>query len=396
MRYALLKLFVFIPALLTGCNDGVSDIGKKTSQEWGRVANAPINYEIETVTSGLDHPWSMAFLNDGGFLVTERIGVLNHISATGTKTPILDLRKDESAPVHTRPGMQAGLFDVSLHPEFATTRWVYLTYAAEVKDGNTLLLNRYTLGPDNKSLSDKKTLFTAIPARIQSNHFGGRITWQNDGTLLLTHGDAFHFREKAQDLDNHFGKIMRLNDDGTVPTDNPFVGQDKALDDIWTYGHRNQQGLITLTDGRVLEHEHGPAGGDEINVITAGKNYGWPVASYGLDYSGARISPFEAYPETEQSVLHFTPSIAPSGFTQYHGDKFPEWNGGLFIGALVLKHVRYIDMKPDGSFGPQTELFTELDRRFRDIRTGKDGYLYLLTETKGSAESKLLRVIPKQ
>jgi len=147
--------------------------------------------------------------------------------------------------------------------------------------------------------------------------------------------------------------------------------------------------LITLTDGRVLEHEHGPAGGDEINVIAAGKNYGWPVASYGLDYSGARISPFEAYPKTEQSVLHFTPSIAPSGFTQYHGDKFPEWN-------LVLKHVRYIDMKPDGSFGSQAELFTELDSRVRDIRTGIDGYLYLLTETKGSSESKLLRVIPKK
>jgi len=225
-------------------------IGKKTSHAWGRVATAPINYEIETVASGLDHPWSMAFLNDGGFLITERIGVLNHISTAGIKTPILDLRKDETSPVHTRPGMQAGLFDVSLHPDFATTRWVYLTYAADVKDGNTLLLNRYTLGPDNKSLSDKRTLFTAIPARIQSNHFGGRITWQNDGTLLLTHGDAFHFREKAQDLDNHFGKIVRLNDDGTVPADNPFVGQDKALDDIWSYGHRNQQGLITLTDGR--------------------------------------------------------------------------------------------------------------------------------------------------
>ena len=206
--------------------------------------------------------------------------------------------------------------------------------------------------------------------------------------------DQGHSREEAQKLNNHFGKIVRLNEDGSVPADNPFVGQEGALPEIWSYGHRNPQGIILSSDGRVLENEHGPAGGDEINHIKPGANYGWPTVTYALDYSGGRISPFEALEGTEQSLVHFTPSIAPSGFAQYSGEAFPDWQGDLFASALALKHVRHIEMNSDGSLGKQQELFGELDMRFRDVRNGPDGFLYLLTE-EPDAQSRILRIRPK-
>jgi len=268
------------------------------------------------------------------------------------------------------------------------------TYSKRI---NTLLLMRFEYVGDETgpSLSNGKQLFAASPARVQGNHYGARITFMPDGTLLMPVGDAFHFREEAQNLDNHFGKIIRLNGDGSVPKDNPFITKEGALPEIWSYGHRNPQGILLAADGRVLENEHGPAGGDEINEIKRGANYGWPSVTYALDYSGGRVSPFEALDGTEQSLVHFTPSIAPSGFAQYSGEKFADWQGDLFLSALALRHVRHIDMKPDGSLGDQKELFGELNARFRDVRSGPDGCLYLLTEDESGAESKILRVMPK-
>jgi len=390
---------VAMGALAACSNQGASSNGTKTSEAAGRVDPAPVNYTLETVADGLDHPWSLAFLPDGNMLVTERTGKLKQIAPDGTTTVLYDFASGEEYPkVHTASGAQAGLFDVALHPGFAENGLAYISYAAEQGDGtNTLSLMRFEYGnADGKpQISNGQQIFAASPSRIQGNHYGARIIFLPDGTLMMPVGDAFHFREQAQELDNHFGKIVRLKDDGSVPQDNPFVGTEGALPEIWSFGHRNPQGIILAADGRVLENEHGPAGGDEINEIKRGANYGWPTASYGLDYSGGRISPYEAFDGTEQSLVHFTPSIAPSGFAQYAGEAFPDWQGDLFLSALALKHVRHVDMNADGSPGKQAELFGELDTRFRDVRTGPDGFLYLLTEEPDGPTSKILRVRPK-
>ncbi len=381
--------------LVAACSDqGASQTGDKTSELAGRVAASPVNYTIETVAEGLDHPWSLAFLPDGNMLVTQRTGAVLLVGREGAKQTAFDFNDaGELAPAHYGDGMQAGVFDVALHPDFEDNAQVYVSYTGLLENGeNTLLLTRFTLA--NSKLTDGKQLFAASPSRIQGNHYGARIVFLPDGTLMMPVGDAFHFREEAQELDNHFGKIVRLNADGSVPDDNPFVGQEGALPEIWSYGHRNPQGIILAADGRVLENEHGPAGGDEINDIKRGANYGWPTVTYALDYSGGRVSPFEALDGTEQPLVHFTPSIAPSGFAQYSGAAFPDWEGDLFLSALALKHVRHVDMRSDGSLGEQRELFGELDVRFRDVRTGPDGFLYLLTEEPG-AESKVLKVIPQ-
>ena len=382
-------------AALTACsNQGASDTGEKTSVLAGRVDAAPVNYEVETVAKGLDHPWSLAFLPDGNMLVTERTGELLLVSPNGTQETLRDFAASwEFPPVHFGDSIQAGLFDVVLHPDFEENAKVYISYTGLLENGeNTLLLTRFTYA-DGK-LSDGEELFRASPSRTQGNHYGARIAFLPDGTLVMPVGDAFHFREEAQSLDNHFGKIVRLNDDGSVPADNPFVGKENALPEIWSYGHRNPQGILVTADGRLLENEHGPAGGDEVNEIKKGANYGWPTVTYALDYSGGRVSPFEALEGTEQSLTHFTPSIAPSGFAQYSGEAFPDWRGDLFLSALALRHVRHIEMNEDGFLGEQAELFGELDVRFRDVRTGPDGMLYLLTEEEGET-SRILRIVPQ-
>lgn len=398
-NFKIILTVVAMGALAACSNQGASSDGEKTSEAVGRVDPALVNYTIEMVADGLDHPWSLAFLPDGNMLVTERSGKLKQVAPDGTTMVVYDFAiGDEHPKVHNASGAQAGLFDVALHPDFAENGLLYISYAAEQGDGtNTLSLMRfeYSNTDGQPRISNGQQIFAASPSRVQGNHYGARIIFLPDGTLMMPVGDAFHFREQAQKLGSHFGKIIRLNDDGSVPADNPFVGQDGALPEIWSYGHRNPQGIILAADGRVFENEHGPAGGDEINVIKAGTNYGWPTASYGLDYSGGRISPYEAFEGTEQSLVHFTPSIAPSGFAQYAGEAFPDWNGDLFLSALALKHVRHVNMNADGSLGKQTELFGELDTRFRDVRTGPDGFLYLLTEVPDGPTSKILRVRPK-
>ncbi|OAN98424.1 PQQ-dependent sugar dehydrogenase [Parasphingorhabdus sp.] len=398
MRSYQLALSLLASSLVMSCtNQGASPSGTKTSEAVGRVDAAPINYRLETVADDLDHPWSLAFLPSGDMLVTERTGKLKRVDKNGKIELVHDFTSGDPYPkAHMGEAIQAGLFDIVLHPQFDANRLIYISYAAEQGDENTLLLMRFAY--DDMAaprLADGEQLFAASPTRIQGNHYGARIQFLPDGTLLMPIGDAFHFREKAQQLDTHFGKIVRLNDDGSVPQDNPFVGQEGALPEIWSYGHRNPQGIILTADGRVLANEHGAAGGDEINHIEAGKNYGWPSVSYGLDYSGGRISPFEALDGTEQSLVHFTPSIAPSGFAQYAGEAFPDWQGDLFLSALALTHVRHVEMNPDGSLGKQAELFGELNARFRDVRSGPDGYLYLLTEDQSGPTSKILRVVPK-
>ena len=342
-------------------------------------------YEVSTVAEGLDHPWSIAFLPNGDMLVTERPGRLRVIR-NGSLMP------DPVGGVPNVYGVnQGGLLEVALDPDFAATGTVFISYAHGTPDANTTRLARATF--DGVTLTDLQVIFEAGPMRQTSAHYGGRIAFLPDGTLLLTLGDGFDYREQAQVLSNHLGKVVRLNKDGSVPSDNPFVGSGDAAPENWSYGHRNVQGIVyDAENDRVYTNEHGPRGGDELNLTEKGKNYGWPVATYGLDYSGARISPYTEREGTEQPLTYWVPSIAPSGMAIYYGDKFPQWNGDLFVSALVPGDVRRIDVQEFG-LGLEETLFAELEERIRHIAVGPDGYLYLLTD---STEGRVLRVTPKR
>lgn len=341
---------------------------------------------IETLVEGLEHPWSLAFLPQGGMLVTERTGKLRRISPDG------DLAEDplDGLPEDIHVDSQAGLMDVVLDPDFAENRRIFLSYACGTLKANHTCLGRAVLSGD--TLTEFREIFRARPAKRGSAHYGGRIAFLPDQTLLLTLGDGFNYREKAQDKGDHFGSVVRLNRDGSVPEDNPFVGKDGAREELYSIGHRNPQGLLyDPASGRVYSHEHGPKGGDEVNVIEAGNNYGWPVITYGVDYNGAQISPLTEKEGMEQPLVVWTPSIAPSGMTLYDGDLFPDWQGDLFAGALAGRHVQRV-MLEDGEVSGEESLFEDLGKRIRDVATGPDGALYLLTDHSNGA---LLRVVPE-
>jgi glucose/arabinose dehydrogenase len=290
---------------------------------------------------------------------------------------------------------QAGLFEVMLHPKYVENNFVYLTYAWGTSSENTLRLARAHF--DGTSLKDLRVLFEVKPRRDTSNHYGGKMAFLPDGTLLLSVGEAFEYREKAQDLSTHFGKIIRLNDDGQVPADNPFAGREGARPEIFSLGHRNPQGLVfDAQRGTIYATEHGPQGGDEINIIEAGKNYGWPVITYGMDYSGAYVSPYTQRPGMEQPVLLWTPSMAPSGLAVYRGDKFPAWKGDLFVGSLAHKHLRRVHLDANGNVAGQEILMSSLKSRVREVREGPDGFLYVTTDERDNrgATGRVLRLEP--
>jgi glucose/arabinose dehydrogenase len=350
-------------------------------------AAAPIvtaGYKVVEIAKNLDHPWSMAFLPDGSVLVTERAGRLRLI-----KGDVLQPQVISGVPaVHT--GSQAGLFDIVLHPSFAQNGLVYLTYAAGTKGANGTQVARARF--DGSALRDLQVIFKAMPLKDTDNHYGGRMAFLPDGTFALTIGEGFEYREKAQDLSSDLGKLVRLKDDGSVPQDNPFIGQNGVRPEIYTWGHRNEQGLVfDAQSGRLWETEHGPRGGDELNLIVAHKNYGWPIITYGMDYSGAYVSPYTQRAGLEQPVIYWTPSIAPSGLTIYHGDKFPAWNGDLFVGALAFKHLRRVHLDADGNVVSQEQLLNDKHWRIRDVRVSPDGYLYVSTD---EDDGRVLRLEP--
>jgi glucose/arabinose dehydrogenase len=350
-------------------------------------ATAPVvktGYKAVEIASGLDHPWSLAFLPDGSILVTERKGALRVIrDGKLVAQPIAGV-----PPIHT--GRQAGLFDVVLHPKFAENQVLYLTYASGTREANATRVARARF--DGKALSDLKVIFEAKPLKDTSAHYGARMAFLRDGTFVLTIGDGFEYRESAQDPSSHLGKNVRLNDDGTVPADNPYRSVKGAALGLYSTGHRNQQGLAydPVTDV-LYETEHGAQGGDELNVIEPGRNYGWPLVTYGRDYSGAQISPFTSRRGLEEPVVQWTPSIAPSGTTVYRGDKFPAWNGDVFVGALAKKHVRRVDLDANGRVVGESQLLTELGLRIRDVRTSPDGFLYVTTD---EDSGKVFRIEP--
>jgi aldose sugar dehydrogenase len=341
-------------------------------------------YKVTEIAKGLDHPWSMAFLPDGSMLVTERQGRLRLIKGgTLQSQPIAGV-----PAVHT--GSQAGLFDIVLHPNFAQNHMVYLTYAAGTSAANGTQVARARF--DGDRLQDLQVIFKAVPLKDTDNHYGGRMAFLPDGTFVLTIGEGFEYREQAQNLASDLGKIVRLNEDGSVPPDNPFVGQAGVRPEIYTWGHRNEQGLIyDAQSGLLYETEHGPRGGDELNIIVAHKNYGWPVITYGMDYSGAYVSPYTQRPGLEQPVIYWTPSIAPSGLAMYRGEKFPAWKGDLFVGALAFKHLRRVHLDERGDVMNQEELLNDLHWRIRDVRAAPDGYLYVSTD---EDDGRVLRLEP--
>lgn len=354
-------------------------------------AHANEIYQITTVADGLEYPWSVAFLPDGHMLVTERPGRLRLISAAGQ----LDPKPVQGLPPNILVEGQTGLFDVMPARDFAQTQELFLSYACGSLAANHLCLARARLTKnqgEGSELVDLREIFRTQPAKAGAAHFGGRMAWLPDDTLILTFGDGFDYREQAQILNNHLGSTFRLKRDGSAPADNPFVGQAGIKPEIYSYGHRNVQGLMYDDDRRrLISHEHGPRGGDEINIIQPGGNYGWPIATYGLDYTWERVSPFKEYAGSIQPILHWTPSIAPSGMTLYNGVLFPQWRGSLLVGALVDRSVHRIAFE-DGQAVPKESLFGELGYRIRDVKTAPDGAVHLLTD---AADGRLLRVTSK-
>ena len=308
----------------------------------GQNVPAAKGYELESVVKGLEHPWSMAWLPNGDMLVTERPGRLR-VVRDGKLVP---------EPIGGVPRVlalgQGGLMEVSLHPRFEQTNWVYLTYSAGDRNANHTVIARGTL--EGSTLRDVKTIFEVNRLKSGGQHFGSRIAWMNDGTMLVAIGDGGNppvryegelIRNLAQDRAAHTGKVLRLNEDGTPARDNPFADEKDGAPAVWSYGHRNIQGMaIDRQTGKVWASEHGPRGGDELNLIEPGKNYGWPVVTYGREYFGPAISDATSKPGMVDPVLVWTPSKAASGLAVYHGNAFPEWRGDLFSGALMFNEVR--------------------------------------------------------
>lgn len=356
----------------------------------GDVAAAS-GFEKTTVVEGLEHPWSIAWLPDGAMLITERPGRLR-IVRNGT----IDPTAISGVPEVLATG-QGGLMDVSLHPNFAQNRFIYLTYAHGSEDANRTRVARATF--DGKTLSGVQVIFEVSQPKPGGQHFGSRITWLPDGTMLVAIGDGGNppteldgdlIRKQAQKLNSRLGKILRLNDDGSVPQDNPFASDANADPAIWSYGHRNIQGLtFDPTAQRVWSTEHGSRGGDELNQPQAGKNHGWPVVTYSQEYTGGEISNERSRPGMEDPKVVWTPAIAPSGLAFYTGDRFAQWKGDLFAGGLISQDVRRIDLDESGNVLGQEAI--SIGQRVRDVRQGPDGLLYILTD---ESNGQLIRLEP--
>lgn len=343
----------------------------------------PASYRVVVEVTGLDHPWSLAFLPDGRRLVTERPGRLRLIEADGTLRP---------QPVAGLPPLyaegQTGLMEVAADPDFAANQRLFLTFATGSREANnTRLVSARLVGG---ALEEVRTLFTATP-KSGDSHYGGRIAFLPDGTLVLTLGDGFDRREAAQDPGNTLGKIVRLNRDGSVPADNPLRGHPGAAPEILSLGHRNVQGVaVDPADGALLVSEHGPRGADEINRILPGRNYGWPVVTGGLDYTFARVTPFTELPGFEPPLLEWTPSIAPAGLAIYDGALFPGWRGDLLVPALAGRALHRVRREAGRITGQET-LLAERGERLRDVRVAPDGAIQVLTD---GPQGRLLRLLP--
>lgn len=369
-----------------------------TAAIWAFASNKPTlrvfnsqkaNFKLHTVSAGLHHPWALAFLpGEGGYMVTERRGKLWHIAKDGQKTEIKNL------PSVYAEG-QGGLLDILIPPDFKDGGWIYFTAAIPDPanpDAAGTEAFRANLYVSQARLDKVKNIFAQKPKVESDIHFGSRLVMARDGTLFISASERGD-KEQAQNPQNHLGTVVRINPDGTLPSDNPFIKDAKILPEIYSYGHRNPQGMTMHPEtGEIWETEHGPQGGDEINILKPGANFGWPAATYGRNYViGTKISEHTSIPGMQDPIWQWTPSIAPSGAAFYTGDKFPDWKGNLFVGALVLRHLERMEI--DGHKIISREILIEdFGKRIRDVRNGPDGYLYLLTD---EDNGELLRIEPQ-
>lgn len=338
---------------------------------------------VETVASGLEHPWSLAFLPDGRMLVTERPGRLRLVETDGKL----------SRPITGVPNVmargQGGLLDVALDPDFARNRLVYLSFAEPRANGNGTSVARGRLNEQGTALADTAVIFRQMPTVNSTMHFGSRLVFDRTGALFVTLGERFSQRDQAQNPENHIGKLVRIRPDGSVPADNPK--KPGWAPEIWSIGHRNVQGAaLHPQSGQLWTAEHGARGGDEINTPKAGLNYGWPVISYGVDYSGAKIGEGTAKPGMEQPLFYWDPSIAPSGAAFYTGQVWPAWRNSLLVGALAGSQLARLSTDEEKVTGEE-RLLTDIGARIRDVRQGPDGLIYLVTD---EGDGKVLRVRP--
>ena len=338
------------------------------------------NYKLEVVASDIAIPWGMAWLPDGTMLVTEKSGVLFHIK-NGAKTEVKNVPK-----VYARG--QGGLLDIVLHPNYAKNGWIYITYSSDEGEGtggNTKLIRAKLL---DGSLTQIESLYKATPNTTKGQHFGSRIVFDNDGYLYFSIGERGEEFVNPQDLKRDGGKIYRLNDDGSIPKDNPFVGQAGVKEAIYTYGNRNAQGIAkNPITGAIWAHEHGPKGGDEINIIKKGANYGWPIVTYGIDYDGTQITAETEKKGIEKPIYYWVPSIAPSGMAFVTGDKYPDWKGHLLVGSLKFQYLELVKLNGNEVIGRQ-KIATDVGR-LREVRQGPDGFIYMGVEGTG-----IVKIIP--
>lgn len=345
-------------------------------------------FTVETIAVGLAHPWALAFLPDGAMLVTERSGQMRMVSADGR------LGEPISGLPEIQVGKQGGLLDVTQHPQFVENRLVYFSFTEPGEGGNSTAVARGKLSQDGTSLSAVETIFSQNPKANNMAHYGSRIFFDGEDHVFITMGERFdeQYRTQAQQLNSHLGKIVRLNEDGSVPKDNPFLTHEDALPEIWSLGHRNVQAAAMNPETNTLwEIEHGPKGGDEINIVEPGKNYGWPVISFGVNYDGSPVgSGKSAAPGMEQPIHQWTPVIAPSGMIFYTGDAFPEWKGDLFVGGLETTSLVRVELEGNRYVGEE-RLLTDLGWRIRDVAQAPDGAIYVITD---EDNGRILRLAP--
>ncbi len=375
-----------LPGALVPGGGGGDPALQETMQEIAPEGETALS--VETLAEGLVNPWGLAFLPNGDMLVTEREGRIRIIR----EGALVD------DPVAGAPEPlvwnQGGYFDVLPHPDFAENNILYLSYAHGTREGNATRVVRGVF--DGATLSDVETIYEVTPLKDTGHHFGGRMAWGGDGRLYLTTGDGGRYQERAQDMATSFGAVVRLNEDGSLPADNPTFGPG-SLPELYSKGHRNPQGLVYDAGRGVLwSNEHGPRGGDEINDVQAGANYGWPAATYGINYNGSKVTPFTEFEGARQPVKYWTPSIAPSGMAVYRGDMFAAWEGDLLVGAMAdhsSQALHRVIMDANLPIGEERYLVGE---RIRDVRVGPDGAVYVTTEDRGGAPvGKVLRLTPR-